>query len=1385
MTLLFVLGPAVFTPFSGHVFAQDSVGKGQCLPGDGTSPWADETAFFGSEQDDAFVVDLASFETSWKTTFGVAPLIKSSKTGNGFFSSLISAQSISRLQLDNAPFPKPQYSVWNAPGFGVNNDSSVSTVPPAIETVGCLSNQFATLFTEFATTDAGASYNGLIGGLVNRIPTDPSRLYVVRRVVGTNGCIDSASYSQLAAGTVDANGVVHFRADCFNCPPFDPCEGLSIVSGNNTFRVSIADRNIFQQNVISGDFPFGAFDLPATDWLIQADENTHLTPGLLSSVVTGGESVLLGANFGAQYVRGDSAGSIVSDQQHWVGTNVVDQRGSISYTSHNTAVLKSTHGTAAILARRFGTNCDDQECTDQILLWGLEADGEPTANLVLQLPSGGVTDNDDNFTSLTEPGSGLPNEFNNYRSQVAFRGGNSQVSMNKDAAGNLLVAAGVDHPFALFQIPELEAEWDVNYVAVARVNSSTGEHEWTMAGYTSIGAGKAIRNGPGGNTIGRMVAVTDGTGEGGGPSISAPMIDAGGNVWFVATVQLDSDPGQTTRALLRSVYFPSDFHYELELVLKFDDIFPSQGTGLNYQLSFIDLSDSNSISSGAVWSQNISQSAHLNIDPASLTPADPQNLGGLVMQAGVTYDVDGDGDYEDCTNGVGTDQEYNVLLFIGSVAPSTGCQTVDECDDGNVCTGSACEDAVCKGIQRPYGDLNVDASVDVLDLTCSLDAFQNEFRADCASSNADIFPCEADGGVDAADVSATVGAFAGDDLCCALPSGACCVAGECEDDVTEPDCFATLGDYRGDGSTCGEVICPAIGACCILATCFDGVSAAACDSQNGVFFGAATTCGQTLCDPIGACCNQGICEDGLTEDQCSIDDGDYLGDGTTCDTTTCPTGACCNAGQCGNDQLEFQCITDGGAYQGNGTACGGIECPGPPQVYINEIRIDQVGSDVDEYVELVGTPGEMLTGLTYVVIGDGIGGSGVIEAAVNLANATIPADGILLVGEPSLTLATPDFPASLNFENGDNVTHLVVAGFSGSFNQDLDTNDDGVLDEIPWIAELDRIALIEEDNPPSNTEYHYGPPTVGPDVTFVPAHAFRCPDGETGAWMIGLFDDLNNDTPGEPNNCAIASTGTPDSSDSQLTLRKNIVLTEDRSADADDPNVTAGGGSAAVILQLIPRGGSGSTITVTAGATVIVDAFLEGFGADTIRGYQVSLPNVIDNGAAGTVFVDAPIPSVDSARTDFLYFGDSDAEVAGSVEDAAKVAAATFDENAVTPLGTYYLGEFTYQVSEDASGLYAVAPVASEIAITGVVDVNSNFLTVSLETATIDVSDCAIHDADCNGTLLLDDHASFVGCLGGPGVGAGSGCAIHDEDGDGSVELSDWTGLQNGFGPSK
>ncbi|MFH1843279.1 MAG: FlgD immunoglobulin-like domain containing protein [bacterium] len=192
-------------------------------------------------------------------------------------------------------------------------------------------------------------------------------------------------------------------------------------------------------------------------------------------------------------------------------------------------------------------------------------------------------------------------------------------------------------------------------------------------------------------------------------------------------------------------------------------------------------------------------------------------------------------------------------------------------------------------------------------------------------------------------------------------------------------------------------------------------------------------------------------------------------------------------------------------------------------VHINEIRIDQPSTDNDEYVELAGAPGEPLDGLFYLVIGDLATAPrcGGIECVVDLTGMTIQADGLLAIGDiatSGLHTYVYDVEADLNFENSDNLTHLIVTGFYGASGEDVDLDDDCVIDPIaPWLATLDMVAMWEGTEPDclGSDECVYGPVIVGPDGLYVPGHIYLCEDG----WCIGDFALGVNDSPGEPNIC--------------------------------------------------------------------------------------------------------------------------------------------------------------------------------------------------------------------------------------------------------------------------
>ena len=233
-------------------------------------------------------------------------------------------------------------------------------------------------------------------------------------------------------------------------------------------------------------------------------------------------------------------------------------------------------------------------------------------------------------------------------------------------------------------------------------------------------------------------------------------------------------------------------------------------------------------------------------------------------------------------------------------------------------------------------------------------------------------------------------------------------------------------------------------------------------------------------------------------------------------------------------------------------AAGGLVSAGltGQAVQINEIRIDEPGTDVNEYVELKGTPGEPLDGLWYVIIGDHSNrgntdpdppfyGTGTVEFAFDLTGFSIPDDGYFLLGSTNISLVPlteTDFDLLLVFENSENHTHLLVRNYTGPAVEkdadqygdkavDIDDNDDGIVNAtLPWSEIVDGVTLVRyfNDNLPEGEGPEYGTSLgtalIGPDRAFTPGHVFRSPFDNS--WNIGPFSlvgGLNLDTPGSEN----------------------------------------------------------------------------------------------------------------------------------------------------------------------------------------------------------------------------------------------------------------------------
>lgn len=635
--------------------AQDSVSKLGCLPGDCVGPWDAAGAAFGSEQVNRYVVDLAPFNTSWGTTFGVAPLAKGSKAALQFTGSLLSAQGISRRALREVPFPASTYEYWKSPGAGIHNDPSLNDPPVAISPPAPTGVQQFAAFSEFSSTFGGASYSGIVSAQINIADAAPARLFVTRTVAAINGCDAASNTSQFGMGSIDARGNLIVRADDFSLTG-SSCAGISNLLDDNLFKIAVTLRDPNVLNVVSNDylsgglFDIGGGPILTTEWWLRNDPTVVSPPAVAATA--SGAALLIGTNQGASYLRGTGFGAIISDSSH-LAPGAVNHRGNVSYTPRNHASVASTNGVCAIL----GYDANNQ--ASLLDVWGIDGAGNVTGKLGLVRPAT-IVDNATGATNL--PGA---NEFDNWGSQVGFRGGNGQVALGVDQAGNLLAAAMLSHP------NKTGTNTGKNYVGVARITPA-GVTSWTMASYNDgtsgpTGTGKPVLDGSGA-TIGRLVSTEDLTaGTLLGPSCSSPMIDAAGNVWFLGVWENFTNPTDPfDSALFRAVYDLPSFSYRLEMVFSTGKVFRGMNSDRRYQLTFLEIADSNSASSAAPFSQNICADGWMGRSYPSYPPRAPVHLGGLVLNAGIRYDWNDDGLFESCSAVPSSpDESYNVLLYVG------------------------------------------------------------------------------------------------------------------------------------------------------------------------------------------------------------------------------------------------------------------------------------------------------------------------------------------------------------------------------------------------------------------------------------------------------------------------------------------------------------------------------------------------------------------------------------------------------------------------------------------------------------------------------------------------------------------------------------------------
>ncbi|HRQ73943.1 MAG TPA: GC-type dockerin domain-anchored protein [Phycisphaerales bacterium] len=673
---------------AGAACAQDSVSKHKALPGDAPGAW--ETA----ETCNNFVVDLVDLTGSWGTMFKAGPLLKSHKAQANFFNNLLSAQAVSRDLRSVSGFPASSYAVWSQPGQGVHgqNNDAPGSVSPSGDNF-----QFAAAFAEF-----GGSYNGISSAVVNYKGDDPTRLYVKAVHAASNGSFDGANLSQFGFGGIDAHGNVAFRGDGAGT------SGATRLTGNNLFRVSTLARTCGVLNVIDSN---GGSDAGTTAHLLVNVGDTYSTPGVIPQSVAG-RPLLIGTNFLQQYVYESAAGVLSFTSSHLQGAP--DHRGTVGFTKRPWFNIAGSAGTVGFLVQSAATR------TESLSIHNVDANGNPLLpGVVLLNPAslsggGSITDNDDGFT-ITSAGEWL---WGNTQSQVPFRGGTGQVALAVTGQGHRLVAAQ-----AFDNVTGGSADTPTNAIIVARHDPSTGATQWTLAAYfDAIAAkGKVIKDGSGGTAVGRLAGLYEVTGGAPlGPSISSPAFDCAGNIYFIAAAELYGSSGSDFDVcLVRAVYDPASFKYELELVMTTGDIFVGANSATPYMITFLSIADSNSIDSSTIYSSNVMEDCWGAISPGDLDgTTDPRALGGLIVNARVTYDSNGDGNFDNAT-----DENYRVAFFIGA-----GAVVEDDCyADCNGDTVINSLDFLCflnlYVAQDPKADCNGDTVVNSLDFLCFLNAY--------------------------------------------------------------------------------------------------------------------------------------------------------------------------------------------------------------------------------------------------------------------------------------------------------------------------------------------------------------------------------------------------------------------------------------------------------------------------------------------------------------------------------------------------------------------------------------------------------------------------------------------------------------------------------------
>ncbi|MBS0192297.1 MAG: hypothetical protein U0573_06700 [Phycisphaerales bacterium] len=421
-----------------------------------------------------------------------------------------------------------------------------------------------------------------------------------------------------------------------------------------------------------------------------------------------------------------------------IGATYPDHRGAICVYPGSLFGGTSV-ATAAVLARS-GTNGPNN---DYISIWGLNNDASMTAGKIyaLAVPNS-VTLNrapaSDNspigpsiFQTTPNTPATMSGDLAGHQGATAFQGGNSQVAIGKDLAGRGLVAGLY---YENFSIPSSDVTpTPNNAIIVGRFDPANpqGTIQWTTVAWTYAAGstvadcdGTPIRGDWGTNGHSSSAVASPGQFDGvvnlnsssstydrpigrlqpalsfpsggsptviGSPSLSMPAFDSVGNIWFTARVAAINTYSTTTSSsfsrynscLIRAVYNPDTFTYDLELVAEFGDRILGKNSLTKYSIGgFVFAASNQATSPSTFFSSSVAPYADRNLNignaisngdittwGANGAVVDPRSLGGLVLGGNFLYDINGDNQYQDPSgaspsNPNSPDEQYSGIFFI-------------------------------------------------------------------------------------------------------------------------------------------------------------------------------------------------------------------------------------------------------------------------------------------------------------------------------------------------------------------------------------------------------------------------------------------------------------------------------------------------------------------------------------------------------------------------------------------------------------------------------------------------------------------------------------------------------------------------------------------------